>query len=227
MATLGNELSHILKRDPAARTKLEVALTYPGFHAILAHRAAHFLWRKNIKLGARMLSTVSRFFTGIEIHPAAQIGEFCFIDHGQGVVIGETAIIGNRVTLYHDVTLGGTSLEAVKRHPTLGDDVIVGAGAKLLGPITVGDGARIGANAVVVKDVAAGASMVGIPARQVGECAGATAYGTPLEGDNDPTVHDIAALYARIAALEAKLSETDKSATPPNPAQPRTTRFDA
>lgn len=227
MATLAQELSHILTRDPAARTRLEVALAYPGFHAIVGHRVAHYLWRKNIKLPARMLSAATRFFTGIEIHPAAVIGAFCFIDHGQGVVIGETAIIGNRVTLYHDVTLGGTSLEAVKRHPTLGDDVVVGAGAKLLGPITVGDGARIGANAVVVKDVAAGATMVGIPARAVEQCAGATAYGTPLDGDNDPNAHDMVALQQRIAALEARIAELDKGATPPVQARPHSPKFDA
>lgn len=206
MATLGAELSHILTRDPAARTRLEVALTYPGFHAILAYRAAHWLWSCGLKLPARFLSMIARFITGIEIHPAAEIGEFCFIDHGQGVVIGETAAIGNRVTLYHDVTLGGTSLTQTKRHPTLGDDVIVGAGAKLLGPIIVGSGARIGANAVVVKDVESGATMVGIPARRVDAATGATAYGTPLEGDIDPNAHDVTELQARIALLESRLA---------------------
>lgn len=210
MATLGSELSSILTRDPAARSRLEVALTYPGFHAILLHRAAHYLWNKNLTLIARLVSTFSRFMTGIEIHPAAQIGEFCFIDHGQGLVIGETAIIGSRVTLYHNVTLGGTSLNKVKRHPTLGDDVVVGAGAKLLGPITIGNGARIGANAVVVKDVVAGATMVGIPARVVAYATGATAYGTPLEGDNDPNAHDVVVLQERLAALEARLAAMEK-----------------
>lgn len=207
MATLGEELRYILKRDPAARTVLEVALTYPGFHAMLLHRAAHKLWVNNLKLIARVISGFSRFMTGIEIHPAAVIGEYCFIDHGQGVVIGETAVIGNRVTLYHDVTLGGTSLDKVKRHPTLMDDVVVGAGARLLGPITVGEGARIGANAVVVKDVNAGASMVGIPARPAVSQAAAAAYGTALEGDNDPTAHDVVELQQRIAALEARLEK--------------------
>lgn len=207
MAKLGDELRYILKRDPAARTMVEVALTYPGFHAMLLHRAAHFLWQKNLKLIARFISSFTRFMTGIEIHPAAQIGEYCFIDHGQGVVIGETAVIGSRVTLYHDVTLGGTSLDKVKRHPTLCDDVVVGAGAKLLGPITVGARARIGANAVVVKDVEPGASMVGIPARPAISQAAAMAYGTPLEGDNDPIVHDVVELQKRIAALEARLEK--------------------
>ncbi len=211
MARIRDEIAHIITRDPAARTSLEVVLTYPGFHAIMAHRAAHFLWEKKLKLVARFLSSFARFVTGVEIHPAAQIGEYCFIDHGQGVVIGETAIIGNRVTLYHDVTLGGVSLDAGKRHPTLEDDVVVGAGAQLLGPITIGKGARIGANAVVVKSVAAGATMVGIPARavDVASVEAFTAYGTPLTGDNDPAAHDVEALQTRIVALEARLARME------------------
>lgn len=227
MASFGKELEHILNRDPAARTRLEVALTYPGFHAIVAYRGAHWLWRNNLKLIARMLSMFARFITGIEIHPAAVIGEFCFIDHGQGVVIGETAVIGNRVTLYHDVTLGGTSLQKVKRHPTLSDDVVVGAGAKLLGPITVGEGARIGANAVVIKDVAAGATVVGIPAREVQSAATATAYGTPLDGDNDPNAHDTLELQTRIAALEARLATFESAMGVRTVVQPRGEKFDA
>jgi serine O-acetyltransferase len=226
MARISSELAHIITRDPAARNALEVVLTYPGFHAIIAHRAAHFLWEKKLKLAARFLSSFARFLTGVEIHPAAIIGEYCFIDHGQGVVIGETAVIGNRVTLYHDVTLGGVNLDAGKRHPTLEDDVVVGAGAQLLGPIVVGKGARIGANAVVVKNVAAGATMVGIPARAVDVASpeAFTAYGTPLTGDNDPAVHDIEALQTRIVALEARLARMEAFVT----GRPQTqSKFDA
>jgi serine O-acetyltransferase len=167
MAWLHKELSHVLTRDPAARYRLEVLLTYSGVHAVLLHRLAHVLWNLKLKLIARMVSMFSRLFTGVEIHPAAKIGEYFFIDHGMGVVIGETAMIGNRVTIYHGVTLGGISTEKVKRHPTIEDDVVIGTGAKLLGPITVGKGARVGANAVVVKDVAAGDTVVGIPAQSV------------------------------------------------------------
>lgn len=171
MASIGSELASIVARDPAARTRLEVALTYPGFHAVLLHRAAHYLWKAKLKLVARIVSAVSRFITGVEIHPAAVIGEHFFIDHGHGVVIGETTIIGNHVTIYQGVTLGGTNLDKVKRHPTLGNNVVVGAGAKLLGPVVLGDGAKVGANAVVTKDVPAGVSVVGIPAQPVGSPA--------------------------------------------------------
>ncbi len=156
----------ILAHDPAARNATEVLLTYPGVHAVLLHRVAHKLWQKErLKGAARGISMVGRFLTGIEIHPAAKIGERFFIDHGMGVVIGETVEIGNDVTLYQGVTLGGTSLEAGKRHPTLDDGVVVGAGAKVLGPFTVGKNAKIGSNAVVTKPVPAGATAVGNPAR--------------------------------------------------------------
>lgn len=167
MAWLHQELAHVLTRDPAARYRLEVLLTYSGVHAVLLHRLAHRLWRFRLKLVARIVAMVSRLLTGVEIHPAAKIGEFFFIDHGMGVVIGETAVIGNRVTIYHGVTLGGVRSEKVKRHPTIEDDVVIGTGAKLLGPIMVGKGARVGANAVVVKDVAPGDTVVGIPAHSV------------------------------------------------------------
>ncbi len=165
MAWLHKELSHVLTRDPAARYRLEVLLTYSGVHAVLLHRVAHRLWKLRLKLLARVVAMVSRLLTGVEIHPAATIGDYFFIDHGMGVVIGETAVIGNRVTVYHGVTLGGISTQKVKRHPTIEDDVVIGTGAKLLGPITVARGARVGANAVVVKDVAAGDTVVGIPAQ--------------------------------------------------------------
>ena len=165
-------LESIIKRDPAAKSKLSVALTYPGVKAVLFHRLANRLWKMKMYLLARIFSQTSRFITGIEIHPAAEIGKNLFIDHGMGVVIGETSIIGNNVTLYHAVTLGGVapsidsdSQRTVKRHPTLKDNVVVGSGAQILGPITVEDNAKIGANAVVVKDVPKDAIMVGIPAK--------------------------------------------------------------
>jgi len=161
------EIACVFERDPAARTSFEVVTTYPGFHAILAHRVSHWLWRRNLKWLARVNSNLARWLTGIEIHPGAQIGRRFFIDHGMGVVIGETAVIGNDCTLYHGVTLGGTSWQKGKRHPTLGRDVVVGAGAKVLGPIEIGDGARIGSNAVVVKPVPPGATVVGVPGRAI------------------------------------------------------------
>ncbi|WP_062154587.1 serine O-acetyltransferase [Beggiatoa leptomitoformis] len=186
----------IFARDPAARSTVEILLNYPGLHAILWHRLSHRLWQANWKLLARTLSTFARWLTGIEIHPGAVIGRRFFIDHGMGVVIGETAIIGDDCTLYHGVTLGGTSWQKGKRHPSLGNNVVVGAGAKVLGPIEVHDGARIGSNAVVVKDVPEGATMVGIPAKIVNvdihwkerykqetEKKIFDAYGMPCDGD--------------------------------------------
>ena len=197
MASIRSELRSIMERDPAARSTLEVALMYPGFHALLLHRLAHFLWNVKLHYIARVISFTSRFMTGIEIHPAAVIGEHFFIDHGHGVVIGETTVIGRNVTLYQGVTLGGTSTEKVKRHPTLGDNVVVGAGAKLIGPVVIGDGARIGANAVVVKDVAANDTMIGVAAHSV---------------EN--------ALLQRVAALEAQLATMTNTMS-------RQERFDA
>jgi serine O-acetyltransferase len=164
---LREDIASVFDRDPAARNTLEVLLNYPGIHANVMHRAAHKLWGWNLKGSARFVSTVSRFVTGIEIHPGARIGRRFFIDHGMGVVIGETAEIGDDVTLYHGVTLGGTSWNAGKRHPTLGNGVVIGAGAKVLGPIIVGDGAKIGSNAVVTKPLPAGATAVGNPARVI------------------------------------------------------------
>ena len=162
---LQEDIACVFERDPAARTRFEVLTTYPGVHAILVHRLAHRLWRRNLKWLARVLANVARLFTGIEIHPGAVIGRRFFIDHGMGVVIGETAVIGDDCTLYHGVTLGGTTWQKGKRHPTLGRDVVVGAGAKVLGPIEIGEGARIGSNAVVVKSVPPGATAVGVPGR--------------------------------------------------------------
>jgi serine O-acetyltransferase len=164
---LREDIECVFERDPAARTRFEVLTTYPGVHAVLVHRLCHALWEAGFKWLARWLSALGRWFTGIEIHPGARIGRRFFIDHGMGVVIGETAEIGDGCTLYHGVTLGGTSWQKGKRHPTLGDDVVVGAGAKILGPIHVGDGARIGSNAVVLRDVTAGATVVGVPGRMI------------------------------------------------------------
>jgi serine O-acetyltransferase len=164
---LKEDIQSVFDRDPAARSTLEVLTAYPGLHAILIHRLNHWLWQHGLKWIARVLSHFSRWVTGIEIHPGAQIGERFFIDHGMGVVIGETTVIGNDCTLYHGVTLGGISWNPGKRHPTLGNDVVVGAGAKILGPIEIGDDARIGSNAVVLKPVPAGATVVGIPGRVV------------------------------------------------------------
>ena len=164
---LREDIRCVFDRDPAARTTLEVLTTYAGVHALLLHRVSHALWNVNLKWLARFLAALTRWFTGVEIHPGARIGRRFFIDHGMGVVIGETAEIGDDCTLYHGVTLGGTTWQAGKRHPTLGNNVVIGAGAKVLGPITIGAGGRVGSNAVVVKDVPPGATVVGIPGRIV------------------------------------------------------------
>lgn len=220
--SLKDDVRGIMSRDPAARTVLEVVVCYPAFHSILSHRAAHWLWRHNVKLLARAVSQAGRFFTGIEIHPGAKIGKGFFIDHGMGVVIGETAEIGDNVTLYHDVTLGGVS-PAVdsdsqrnqKRHPTLEDDVIVGSGAQILGPITVGAGARVGANAVVTKDVAAQATVVGIPARTVVRTSRLSTdefapYGTPLGDMPDPVARAMEGLMDQVTALRSRVVELEQ-----------------
>ena len=164
---LREDIACVFERDPAARSTLEILTAYPGVHAVLFHRLSHRLWNAGLRWLARLLSHLGRWLTGIEIHPGAQIGRRFFIDHGMGVVIGETTIIGDDCTLYHGVTLGGTSWQKGKRHPTLGNDVVVGAGAKILGPIHIGDGARIGSNAVVVKEVDPGDTVVGVPGRVV------------------------------------------------------------
>lgn len=215
---LREDIDAILARDPAARSRLEVVLCYPGFHALVFHRMAHAAWTANLPLLARFLSNLNRWLTGIEIHPGAKIGRRLFMDHAMGVVVGETAEVGDDVTMYQGVTLGGTSLEAVKRHPTIGNNVIIGAGAKIIGPILVADGARVGTNAVVLKDVPPGATVVGIPARQVVRekvekprtefCA----YGQdpdlpdPVARAIDAMCSDLAALRARVAELEAQLA---------------------
>lgn len=159
------DIKSVFDRDPAARNIVEILVNYPGIHAIALHRISHMLWNKRLKFISRFISSFSRLITGIEIHPGAYIGRRFFIDHGMGVVIGETAEVGDDVTLYHGVTLGGTSWAKGKRHPTLGDGVIVGAGAKILGPIEIGKGAKIGSNSVVTKEIPDGATVVGIPGR--------------------------------------------------------------
>lgn len=210
------------ERDPAARSTAMIILCYAGLHATIWHALAHRLWTARLFLLGRMTAHLSRFLTGIEIHPGAKIGRRLVIDHGLGVVIGETAELGDDVYLYHQVTLGGTSTAEGKRHPTLGNQVIVGAGAKILGAINVGDGARVGANAVVVKDVAPGQTVVGIPARPVERDPVAppplrtpqpvfVAYGTPCEETLDPLVRNIEALRAELMALEARVSAMNRS----------------
>jgi len=196
------------QRDPAARSALEVFLCYPGLHAVMIHRLAGFLWRHGFITSGRFVSHIGRFLTGIEIHPGAKLGRRFIIDHGMGVVIGETAEIGDDVYIYHQVTLGGTSADHGKRHPTIGDNVIIGAGAKVLGAIKIGQNARIGANAVVVAAVPANTTVVGIPARAV-ELSGRQprfdAYGTPSDPGLDPLLHDLAGLRAALNRLEARM----------------------
>lgn len=187
------DLDGAARRDPAARSRLELLLCYPGLHAVWIHRLAHRMWqRPGLRLAARLLSQANRAVTGVEIHPGARIGRRLFIDHAMGVVIGETAQVGDDVMLYHGVTLGGRSLQRVKRHPTLGDRVVVGAGARVLGPVLVGADAQIGANAVVVKDVPAGSVVVGVPGRaRARPAAGSTAPGASADTDSwtDPAIY--------------------------------------
>ena len=171
---LKHDLNRVLENDPAARTKLEVFLLYPSIHALIAYRISHFFYKHKLFFLARLISQTARFFTGIEIHPGATIGRGLFIDHGMGVVIGETSEVGDDVTLYHGVTLGGTGKDKGKRHPTVGNNVVIGAGAKVLGPIVIGNDAKVGANAVVVKNVPDGATAVGIPAKNIVRRANAT-----------------------------------------------------
>ena len=207
--TLANDLNAVLDRDPAARNKFEIILTYPGLHALWAHRVANWLWVHNAKLVGRVISQLARFFTGIEIHPGARIGSGFFIDHGMGVVIGETAEVGNNVTLYHGVTLGGTSLEKGKRHPTLLDNVVVGAGAKILGAIEIGENSRIGANAVVVKPVPANSVVVGVPGQVVHRSHPALPGSLPDLNHSqlpDTIGASLVAVMTRLEKLEAQLA---------------------
>ncbi len=224
---LRDDMRAIRQRDPAARSTMSILFCYPGLHALIFYRTANRFWRWRWRFLARYVSAIGRWMTGIEIHPGAKIGRGFFIDHGMGVVIGETAEIGENVTLYHGVTLGGVS-PAVdsheqrnqKRHPTLEDGVIVGSGAQVLGPITVGAGARVGANAVVTKDVAPATTVVGIPARPVKRAqdldTAFAPYGTPLGDVPDPSSRAIEGLLAEIGKLGARVKELEDQAAAGN-----------
>jgi len=219
-ATIKEDINSVFDRDPAARNGFEVLTNYPGLHAVWMYRVAHRLWLANWKWLARFLSTIARFLTGVEIHPGARIGRRFFIDHAMGVVIGETAIIGDDCTIYHGVTLGGTSWNKGKRHPTLEDNVVVGAGAKVLGPITIGRGSRIGSNAVVTKDVPENSTVIGIPGhvlpksdchkkverrKRIEQLIGFEAYGETRESF-DPVAQVISSVLAHSRAVEKQMS---------------------
>jgi len=215
---LGEDIATILEKDPAARSWPEVLFCYPGLHAVLFYRLSHALWRRGWRFLPRLISHIAKVLTGVEIHPGATIGRRLFIDHATGVVIGETAEVGNDVTLYQGVTLGGTSLHKGKRHPTLRDGVIVGSGGQVLGPLTIGAEARVGANAVVLADVPSGATVVGIPARVVRRdrvddrhhCE-FQAYGTPTDGIADPVARTITSLTDQVGRLSARLEDLERS----------------
>lgn len=215
-----------VERDPAAKGYLDVILSYPGFHAVTAHRIIHEINKLGIPLLPRLLSNIVRFATGIEIHPAAEIGKRFFIDHGMGVLIGATAVIGDDVTLYKGVTLGGTSLGHGKRHPTIGNDVVIGTNASVLGAITIGDGSRIGAGSVVVRDVPPKSTVVGIPGRIVLRDGKPVPASSTLVDMPDPQAFVIQQLAERITALEAKLAELGKPTQPSRPAQINAAIFD-
>lgn len=203
------DIASVVSRDPAARNGVEVALLYPGVHAIWAHRVSHGLWRRGAKFPARAVSQFARFLTNIEIHPAATLGERLFIDHGAGVVIGETATVGDDVTMYHGVTLGGRTTESVRRHPQVGDRVVIGAGAKLLGAIEVGPDSRIGANAVLVKSVEPASVVVGVPGQVVAPSDGAA----ERADQPDPLAFAVRSLLRRVEELETRTSAP--AAAPP------------
>ena len=225
LTRIKEEIDCVFDRDPAAQTVFEVITTYPGFHALIIHRISHLCWAKGFRWLGRFISHIGRWLTGIEIHPGAEIGRRFFIDHGMGVVIGETAIIGDDCTLYHGVTLGGTSWNKGKRHPTLHNDVVVGAGAKVLGPIDIGEGARIGSNSVVVKPVPAGATVVGIPGHvidrsktqtktskereEIASKMGFNAYGATADMP-DPVAHAINHMLDHIHLMDKQLDSMKK-----------------
>ena len=226
--TLRRDLQAVFDRDPAARSTLEVLLCYPGLHAIWCHRMAHWCWTHGLRLVARWISAVGRFVTGIEIHPGARIGPGFFIDHGMGVVIGETAEVGAGVTIYHGVTLGGVSWVKGKRHPTIGDSVVIGAGAKVLGPITIGDHTRIGANSVVIKHTPPETIVVGVPRRQRhrDDALTPTARERDLQHNlmPDATAEALRAFADRLVLLESELAvsrapEGGRAATDERPAE--------
>lgn len=220
LTRIKEEINCVFDRDPAAQTVFEVVTTYPGFHALMIHHLTHWLWNKQLRWLGRFIAHFGRWVTGIEIHPGAKIGKRFFIDHGMGVVIGETAVIGDDCTLYHGVTLGGTSWDKGKRHPTLHNEVVVGAGAKVLGPIEIGEGARIGSNSVVVKAVPAGATVVGIPGHiidksskdtskereEIANKMGFDAYGTTVDMP-DPVAHAINHMLDHIHLMDKKLDK--------------------
>ncbi len=208
--TIREDINSVFDRDPAARSVLEIIFCYPGLHAVWIYRIAHWFWTRDLYFLGRFTSHIGRFLTGIEIHPGAKIGHKFFIDHGMGVVIGETAEIGDNVTLYHGVTLGGVTWDKVKRHPTVEDNVVIGSGAKVLGPFTVGRGAKIGSNSVVVKEVPENATVVGIPGRAVMQQEERSAETRPdLEHGNlpDPEAKAISCLFDQIRALEKKVQD--------------------
>jgi serine O-acetyltransferase len=228
LKNLREQIDATLARDPAARSRLEVVLCYPGFHALIYHRFAHWLWQSGWLIAGRFVSHIARVLTGIEIHPGARIGRRVFIDHGMGVVIGETAEVGDDVTLYQGVTLGGTSLtRGAKRHPTIGNGVIVGSGAQVLGPFRVGDGARIGAAAVVLTEVPEGATMVGNPARQVARRSASSESKPAFQpyavcGDiPDPIARALNGLLDEVTGLRARVSELEQDMTGQGPALDR------
>ncbi|NMA94713.1 MAG: serine O-acetyltransferase [Clostridiales bacterium] len=206
------DIHAVLERDPAARNGWEVVFCYPGFHAVLLHRLAHWLNNKRLRFLARVISQLNRFFTGIEIHPAATIGEGLFIDHGMGVVIGETVTIGDNVTIYQGATLGGTGKDIGKRHPTIGDNVVISTGAKVLGPFKVGDNSKIGANAVVLKEVPPNSTAVGVPGRIVRKKKEDCRDGVDLDQIRmpDPVEEQIKLLYDRVVCLEKRVREMEE-----------------
>jgi len=212
LTDLRRDIRAVRERDPAARSTLEVLLCYPGVHALAFHRLAHAMWRSGWTIPARFLSHVSRFVTGIEIHPAAKLGPGLFIDHGMGVVIGETAEVGENVTLLQGVTLGGTSLKREKRHPTLGNNVVVGAGAKIIGAFTIGAGSRIGAGSVVVREVPTNSVVVGVPGRVTYRDGQRVAGDIDLDQTDlpDPVAKAIEQLVDRIRVLEGELETVRK-----------------
>jgi serine O-acetyltransferase len=207
---LKDQIETIKRNDPAARSTTEVLLTYPGLHALAFYKISHALRKRDMQLPARLISNAGRFFTGIEIHPGAEIGDRFFIDHGMGVVIGETAIVGDDVTIYQGVTLGGTGKQQGKRHPTVGSNVVIGAGAKILGDVTIGDGAKIGGGAVVLKDVPPYTTAVGVPARAVAWTHPESGETRRLEQLPDPQLDTILSMVQRIEEQESRIRQLQK-----------------
>lgn len=210
--SMREDIAGVFERDPAARSRLEVLFCYPGLHALWAHRVSHWLWERRLRLLARFLSQLTRFFTGIEIHPGARIGRRLFMDHGMGIVIGETSVIGNDVTLYQCVSLGGTGKEKGKRHPTLGNHVVVGAGAKVLGNIVIGENCRLGAGSVVLRDVPENSTVVGVPGRIVYRNGKRVVITDPRE-ITDPVSDVIASFASQLQTLQRELDAL-KAGTP-------------